>query len=386
MEKYENLGLLYNRHYHYHPNFRDNKTKANKKLWKYAIDSSDKPAIGNNVEHLFFETTYPGLIVGIGYPHETEKDQNEAIITGFFFDHTSGAPCIPGSSIKGVVRSVIKNQKFMVEYLAPGNMKEIISGYNNEEFEGFIECLFGRDPSKHNAHETDEISIYNRLIFLDSYAVDNSETTAENRVFSLDYLAPHKDNGVSSLLSDPDLVKVLKVVPKVVFDFSFIIPENIEYLNTIFSREDIIRLLKNAILEVGVGAKTNTGYGYLVPVDEYTRKSRVRKNGILDSTMTLMKAKKKDAQSYQENIKDFGVYTKGKVLEGTILEISDGNIYISYMDDVLIKTEKSVRSKFDKAFGNSNSYELKPELPVRIRVNNDFSEVDKNFTVLPVKN
>src|SRR5690606_9438219 len=48
-------------------------------------------------------TTYPGLLIGSGYQHES-GGENEFKI-GFFFDYTTGLPQIPGSSVKGVLRS-----------------------------------------------------------------------------------------------------------------------------------------------------------------------------------------------------------------------------------------------------------------------------------------
>ncbi len=49
-------------------------------------------------------TTYPGLLIGTGYTHEKKNDE-DAFKIGFFFDYTSGMPIIPGSSVKGLLRS-----------------------------------------------------------------------------------------------------------------------------------------------------------------------------------------------------------------------------------------------------------------------------------------
>ncbi|MBK8110496.1 MAG: hypothetical protein IPK46_09285 [Saprospiraceae bacterium] len=61
------------------------------------------------------QTTYPGLLIGSGYTHEfdfpEEDDKKEAFKIGFFFDHITGLPCIPGHSVKGVLRSAFPNHE-----------------------------------------------------------------------------------------------------------------------------------------------------------------------------------------------------------------------------------------------------------------------------------
>ena len=56
-----------------------------------------------------FKTTYPGLAVGLGYIHES--DEIEDYKMGMSFDHTTGVPYIPGSSVKGTLRSVFPIDK-----------------------------------------------------------------------------------------------------------------------------------------------------------------------------------------------------------------------------------------------------------------------------------
>jgi len=51
------------------------------------------------------------LLVGSGYNHP-KLDGDEDYQLGFFFDHTTGMPLIPSSSIKGVIRSLFTEEKF----------------------------------------------------------------------------------------------------------------------------------------------------------------------------------------------------------------------------------------------------------------------------------
>ena len=52
-------------------------------------------------QHFDLVTTYPGLLIGSGYSHEVHG--KDGLKLGFYFDHTTGLPIIPGSSVKGVL-------------------------------------------------------------------------------------------------------------------------------------------------------------------------------------------------------------------------------------------------------------------------------------------
>jgi CRISPR-associated protein Cmr6 len=76
-------------------------------MYKKRIDTYYLPkpiAIGSHQFTLY--TTYPGLLIGSGYAHSTNTTGDASI--GFYFDHTTGLPTIPGSSVKGVMRSVFE--------------------------------------------------------------------------------------------------------------------------------------------------------------------------------------------------------------------------------------------------------------------------------------
>ncbi|MDP2061065.1 MAG: type III-B CRISPR module RAMP protein Cmr6, partial [Flavobacteriaceae bacterium] len=56
------------------------------------------------------KTIYPGLVCGIGYEHELGFTNEFKL--GFSFDHTTGLPYIPGSSVKGTLRSAFKHKGY----------------------------------------------------------------------------------------------------------------------------------------------------------------------------------------------------------------------------------------------------------------------------------
>lgn len=130
-----NVGLLFYKHYYEDFFIGDQTTKS---YWKtteevnklYQRKERDKKEFEKNQKKYFddknnrifnqcevappdafytgssnFELkTTSGLLIGIGYTHETGIAGEIKI--GFFFDHTNGLPTIPGSSIKGLLRSV----------------------------------------------------------------------------------------------------------------------------------------------------------------------------------------------------------------------------------------------------------------------------------------
>lgn len=55
------------------------------------------------------ETVYPGLLIGLGNSHNLALEG--AVKCGFSFDYTTGLPYLPGSSLKGVLRSYFRVRK-----------------------------------------------------------------------------------------------------------------------------------------------------------------------------------------------------------------------------------------------------------------------------------
>lgn len=158
-------------------------------------------------------TLYPGLLVGSGYDHP--KQSNEDFQLGFFFDHTTGLPLINGSSIKGVLRSVCEKADFMQDvYGKTVDLK-----------------LFEDDST----------------IFYDAFIT--STQNGDNKIFGSDYITSHYSNEENGMFKEPNPIKFLKVLPSVTFKFQFHAPA------------ETVSLFKKIILDFGLGAKTNVGYG-----------------------------------------------------------------------------------------------------------------------------
>lgn len=187
-------------------------------------------SLTQNFSHLFeieglakeqtFELTtiYPGLLVGSGYNHPKRKDDKDDYQLGFFFDHTTGLPIISGSSIKGLIRHVCKNEEFM-----------------KDVYEKTVDLKVFEDG---------------KTIFYDAYII---QTKNKNKtIFGSDYITSHFSDEPDGMFKEPNPVKFLKILPDVTFKFQFEA-----------SNEDV-ELFKKIILDFGLGAKTNVGYGKFI--------------------------------------------------------------------------------------------------------------------------
>ena len=218
-----------NSKYNKKDNSKDNRTKiANLSFYYYKDREYGKNIenfkLQNTHENLFkiddtigFEltTTYPGLLIGSGYNHPKLKESNEDYQLGFFFDHTTGLPIISGSTIKGVLKSVIKNKEFM-----------------QEVYDTTIPLDIFED---------------NKTRFYDAYIVETANK--DKKIFGNDYITSHYSNEPNGEFKDPNPIKFLKILPEVTFRFQFKCDES------------YLEIFKKIILDFGLGAKTNVGYG-----------------------------------------------------------------------------------------------------------------------------
>jgi len=223
-----NLGWLFYRDYFEGIDF-NNLQKCEEKIKskiKNILEQLPRLQTKKSLGNVSFEltTTYPGLLLGSGYLHELPDVKGQAIL-GFDFDYTTGLPVIRGSSIKGVLRSAFEHHNYIKSLLD----KELdIEKLKNEIFE-------------------------NGDIFFDAYIIDFKDT-----LLSDDYITPHKDE-----VKDPIPLRFIKVSPNVTFRFEFRLND------TSLTKEEKKDLFKNIILDLGLGAKTNVGYGKFNILNKY---------------------------------------------------------------------------------------------------------------------
>ncbi len=214
-----------------------------------------KVSVGNQRFTLF--TTYPGLIAGVGYIHGSKTTGDAAI--GFYFDHTTGLPTIPSSSVKGVLRSLFEvdsnGKKEFTGEKSVAAIRFIIDEYeaeqkNTELFKEFKQQL---DADKLNQLKKEIFGDQDEDgtdVFYDAI-IDLKETNV-NQFLSDDYITPHQPN----FLKNPTPTQFLKVLPNVGFQFRFDLKDG-----KILTAQQKEALYKQILLTIGIGAKTNVGYG-----------------------------------------------------------------------------------------------------------------------------
>lgn len=335
------------------------------------------------------KTTYPGLLLGSGYAHSTKATGDSSI--GFYFDHTSGLPVIPGSSIKGVLRSlfeldILVNKRgdkkeytdekslaaivfILSEILIETNLEEKVKN-KIKEFKDTInvpklseikEEIFGNQDKE------------GCDVFFDAHI--NIELS-EKKFIDSDFITPHHPN----LLRNPIPIQFVKVLPNICFDFRFKLTNN----GIDASIKEL--LFRQILLTLGIGAKTNVGYGQFVPAQEKkdtneTEQKNNESDKVQDTAPVVLNHSIKDKKSYiaKENY------------NGKITDIKNGQYFIAVSEDILVKSKKAADNKLTKdnakkekkgKRSGKNSFE-KGEV-VTVRINKNFTK-EINFTILPAK-
>ena len=207
-----------------------NEENINKKVANITNQSFAKQN-SKNLGNAKFElsTIYPGLLLGSGNTHELPDVKGQAIL-GFHFDYTSGLPEIAGSSIKGVLRSAFTHKEYI---------KDIADNQSLDVKKLEIE-IFGQDGKSNEV-------VAGKDIFFDAVIIKGNKN---NKILADDYITPHKE-----AIKNPIPLRFIKVIPEVTFEFSFDLKDGL------LSIEKKKKLFSQIILDFGLGAKTNVGYG-----------------------------------------------------------------------------------------------------------------------------
>ena len=206
-------------------------------------------------DSLCLKSTYPGLLTGLGNPFGVSlkgkdiPDLTGSIQMGFSLDYVTGLPYIPGSSIKGILRSAF----YFGEYGAYVAMvlKEFYPDLPDQfPVKKLESAMFGEADE-----EGDDV-------FFDAFPqVENSKNMLE-----LDNITPHK-----SITENPIPLTMLRVRSEVPFVFGFRLKDTTVDGVTI-TREVKAKLFERIFTELGVGAKTNVGYGRMQRVPDSSKK------------------------------------------------------------------------------------------------------------------
>ena len=204
----------------------------------------------------------PGLLIGSGLAHGLPGSE-EDVKTGLQFDYTSGLPVIPGSSVKGVIRSAFPTIK---------EDKEQSNEADSEKL-NYIKSLIADIPefSALVLEDNDILELGNQMfnhgdIFADALLVGYGTRTKQQvhvrQVLAEDYITPH----TGGPLAQPIPIKIVKVAPGVTFAFCF------KFNATKIGDKEVTAEMKESLCtailqDLGIGAKTNVGYGVLKRID-----------------------------------------------------------------------------------------------------------------------
>ena len=203
----------------------------------------------------------PGLLIGSGLAHGLPGSE-EDVKTGLQFDYTSGLPVIPGSSVKGVIRSAFPTIKEDKEQSNEADAEKL----------NYIKSLIANIPefSALGLEDKDILELGNQMfnhgdIFADALLVGYGTRMKQHgpvkQVLTEDYITPH----TGGPLAQPVPIKIVKVAPGVTFAFCF------KFNETKIGAKVVSASMKKALCaailqDLGVGAKTNVGYGVLKEV------------------------------------------------------------------------------------------------------------------------
>lgn len=280
-----NLGWLYYKKYfieplHAHDKKNDNTnigrdtlTNRNQTITQRKLQNCSNSFEINSSHRFSLFTTYPGFLIGSGYTHEygDGTDKDDAFKIGFFFDHITGFPCIPGHSIKGALRAAFPNHRkekyvkekseFIVSLISEPKVKfekylndNNISGvaYDEITFATLLgELIFeGKRPvsvKDGKFKEFVQMPLSRKDVFHDAFLFKRGK---DDLFLSNDYITHHENP-----LKNPNPIQFLKILPNVGIQFQF------DLKNNLLSPEEKKELFLTLILTLGLGAKTNVGYG-----------------------------------------------------------------------------------------------------------------------------
>lgn len=203
------------------------------------------------------EVLPPGLLIGSGISHGIPGPGDFEL--GFQFDYTTGLPVIPGSSVKGVLRSMfpMKGESEKTDYI-----KSLLPGWNDDKIKKLGEILFNHDDLA-----TSETPVFFDAIVCrgvekklqDQNNDSNNQNEEKGDILGSDFITPHGENP----LKNPTPIQFMKVLPGVRFKFFFKLPKKLQGLTS----DDLRSLFISILEDVGVGAKTNVGYGHLKHIE-----------------------------------------------------------------------------------------------------------------------
>jgi len=163
-------------------------------------------------------TTKEKLIIGFGNPNILE--------VGFSFHHLYGVPYIPGSELKGIVRSYYKEEKNLTD-----DSEEVSKIFGNNDMESSV-------------------------LFIDAFLTDSNKSPFEIDIMNPHYVKYYNDKNPPADYLEPKPI------------FFIVLKENVSFETYIISKDekklkDVKEIMFKYFPNYGLGAKTTVGYGGL---------------------------------------------------------------------------------------------------------------------------
>ncbi len=351
----------------YYDGIYDNKsdeviTNANIKLQNYKLNTDGVPVLKNvsNRQSFHMKTVYPGLLIGTGNPHES-GDSSEEIKLGFNLDYVTGLPFIPGSTVKGVLRSVFKEPDPKIKGESDADYSIRKEAYINRL--NYIRDLLSNICGINIADGALSDSSLKKLeteifgdgengkgdTFFDAYPVKGG---AGGKLFAFDSITHHED-----IFKDPIPIKLLKVIPDVVFEFNYIL--NDSKLISELTAQKKNDFFKAIISDFGMGAKTNVGFGVMEEFNGDIKESDVISvNPVYKEKPKNVEIKEGDiVRGTVDNIKPYGAFIKlpggkkgmlhiGEIANSFIKDINE-HLSVGQTVNVRVKAIKDEGKKID---------------------------------------
>ena len=216
----------------------------------------------NNMQTAAFRVLYPGLLVGLGYEHGTDKVKDApAISPGMSLDMVTGLPFIPGSEVKGMLRS---SKDYVCNTL---NKKDL----TDDEIHQLEVDIFGHTHTYDPHYQADKNAEegQGKDVFFDAFPI---QPDSGGHLVGLENITSHLSSEAGyDGLTKINPITLLKVMPGVVFFFRFLLHDSeikSGEKSILITADEKLRLFKKIIADFGMGAKTNVGFGLLEDIDQ----------------------------------------------------------------------------------------------------------------------
>lgn len=189
------------------------------------------------------QTVYPGMLIGTGISHGFGGKGEAAL--GLCLDYVTGMPYIPGSSVKGALRSAFAHPEYIKKLLNDAQVENADSLDVNElEAQMFGNPLKGK---QYDVKNSEKDTFYDAIV------------VSEGKLLATDAITPHRQNPDLLELAAPNPITMIRIRPDVKFRFQFCLKESCGV-----TPEQKLRIFMKILLDLGIGAKTNVGYGSFV--------------------------------------------------------------------------------------------------------------------------